>query len=88
METGRERRLWNKSSDSRSRSTVRLQNRSPRHRELQYSLVFVIYIDKVVQYIYVSDTEAIEACIRFLDDDDDDDDRGNRCIKIKPQRLV
>ena len=31
----------------------------------------VIYIDKVVQYIYVSDIEAIEACIRFLDEDDD-----------------
>jgi len=29
-------------------------------------------IDKVVQYIYVSDIEAIQACIRFLDDDDDD----------------
>jgi len=50
------------------RSTVRLQNRSPRHRELQYSLVC---IEKVVQYIYISDIEAIEACIRFLDDDDD-----------------
>ena len=24
------------------------------------------------RYIYVSDIEAIEACIRFLDDDDDD----------------
>ena len=31
----------------------------------------VTYIDKVVQYIYVSDIEAIEACIRFLDEDDD-----------------
>jgi len=41
--------------------------RSARHRELQYSLVCT---DKVVQYIYVSDIEAIEACIRFLDDDD------------------
>jgi len=36
--------------------------------------VFIIWIDKVVQYIYVSNIEAIEACIRFLDDDDDDDD--------------
>jgi len=45
------------------------------HREPQYSLVCIIYIyiyiDKVVQYIYVSDIEAIEACIRFVDDDDD-----------------
>jgi len=31
-----------------------------------------VYIDKVVQYIYVSDIEAIEDCIRILDDDDDD----------------
>ena len=23
--------------------------------------------------VYVSDTEAVEACIRFIDDDDDDD---------------
>ena len=31
-----------------------------------------VYVcDKVVQYIYVSDIEAIEACIRFLDEDDD-----------------
>jgi len=26
--------------------------------------------------VYVSDTEAVEACIRFIDDDDDDDDFG------------
>jgi len=44
----------------------------------QYTLVFIIYIyiDKVVQYIYVSDIEATESCIRFLDDDDDDDDEA------------
>jgi len=36
--------------------------------------VCIIYIDKVVQYIYVSDIEAIEACIHFRNDDDDDDD--------------
>jgi len=24
--------------------------------------------------VYVSDTEAVEACIRFIDDDDDDDE--------------
>jgi len=55
------------------RSTVRLQNRSPWHREPQYSLVVIIDIDNVTYLSYVSDTEAVEACIRFVDDDDDDD---------------
>ena len=38
---------------------------------MQYSLV-VLYV-LITSYIkvYVSDTEAVEACIRFVDDDDD-----------------
>jgi len=51
--------------------TVRLQNRSPWHREPQYSLVVIIHIDTS----HVSNIEAVEACIRFVDDDDDDDVR-------------
>ena len=50
--------------------TVQLQNRSPWHREPQYSLVVIIHIDTS----HVSNIEAVEACIRFVDDDDDDDD--------------
>ena len=48
-----------------------IQNRSPWHREPQYSLV-VLYV-LITSYIkvYVSDTEAVEACIRFVDDDDE-----------------
>ena len=54
-----------------SRSTVQLQNRSPWHREPQYSLVVIIHIDNVTWCSNVSDIEAVEACIRFLSDDDD-----------------
>jgi len=53
-----------------SRSTVQLQNRSPWHREPQYSLVVIIHIDNVTWCSNVSDIEAVEACIRFLSDDD------------------
>jgi len=41
-------------------------------RRGEVCIVLYIYIDEVIQYIYVSDIEAIEACICFLDDDDDD----------------
>jgi len=30
--------------------------------------------------VYVSDTEAVEACIRFVDDDDDDDDDDEHAL--------
>jgi len=36
------------------------------------NFVLVSYIK-----VYVSDTEAVEACIRFVDDDDDDDEVVN-----------
>ena len=43
----------------------------PETTPMQYSLV-VLYV-LITSYIkvYVSDTEAVEACIRFVDDDDD-----------------
>ena len=48
--------------------------------EQQYSLV-VLYV-LIMSYIkvYFSDTEAVEACIRFIDDDDD--------VSPPPGRLV
>ena len=58
--------------------TVQLQNRSPWHREPQYSLVVIIHIDAS----HVSNIEAVEACIRFVDDDDDDDDDDVRSAQL------